>query len=126
MKRFFLVLMTLALGGMLNSSIAENWNLSGVWVGEANGYNFRMTLQQDGQTFSGLYQDLSGQGDPRSTLTGSVDFERNTVRFIRTLPDGYSQTYTGFVFWGWTKGRGMAGTFGTGSSTNEGGWYAKR
>jgi hypothetical protein len=126
MKRIFLVLTILALGGSLSLSNAENWNIAGVWSGEANGYSFRMTLRQSGSTFTGLYYDQSGQGDATSSLTGSIDFERNTIRFIRTLPDGYTQTYTGFIFWGWTKGRGMAGTFGTGSSTSEAGWYAKR
>ena len=126
MKKFFFAIIAIATTVLLNSSDAENWNLNGIWTGEANGYAFRMVLNQTGQDFTGQYQDLSGQGDPKSSLTGSVDFQDNSIRFTRTFPSGDVQTYTGFVFWGWTKGRGIAGTFGAGSGSNEASWFARR
>jgi hypothetical protein len=126
MKKMILALLAFTACGILNSSTAENWNISGLWVGEANGYPFRLVLRQSGQNFTGQYEDQSGQSDPITSLTGNMDFAQNTIRFTRTFPNGDSQTYTGFIFWGWTKGKGMAGTFGAGGGSNEAAWYARR
>jgi hypothetical protein len=126
MKKILFTIITLTICTLLNSSTAENWNISGVWNGEANGYPFRLLLKQNGQNFTGQYEDQSGQSDPTTSLTGNMDFSQNTIRFTRTFPNGDSQTYSGFIFWGWTKGKGMAGTFGVGSGNNEAAWYARR
>jgi hypothetical protein len=132
MKKFLIALLTVSICAGLNSSTAlnsrktENLNIAGVWLGEANGYPFRLVLRQNGQGFTGEYEDMSGQGDPATWLSGSLDFAQNTIRFTRTFANGDSQTYSGFIFWGWTKGKGMAGMFGAGGGNNEASWYAKR
>ena len=118
--RLVVVLLVL-LCGLVSARADEDF--SGTWVMNANGWKFKLKIEQKDDTITGTMTGINNEQS--SKIEGKVS--ANKITFTRT-GDGEGQTYEGYLLnddpSGKSKDQAVAGTAKSGEVGF--GWYATR
>lgn len=128
-KSVFLTIIVVCLIGITSISYAQpseyapDFDLSGNWIINANGWKFVLAIVQTGSSLQGTMSPLNNT-NPVTHIEGTIS-STGEVLFKRIES---AQEYRGFVFQGIEKGRHMAGTFGGlvgNCQLHDAGWFAE-